>query len=60
MAPQMLCDQQDLKSSVHQKLLRNCRDSKDFAEGVMRDAGVHIASGETDLMQGEFSLCCNL
>jgi phosphoribosylamine---glycine ligase len=31
--------------------------SKDFAEGVMRDAGVHIASGETDLMQGEFSLC---
>ena len=33
--------------------------SKDFAEGVMRDAGVHIASQETldDLMQGEFSLC---
>ena len=31
--------------------------SKDFAEGVMRDAGVHIASSETDLMQGEFSLC---
>jgi len=31
--------------------------SKDFADGVMRDAGVHIASSETDLMQGEFSLC---
>ncbi len=31
-------------------------DSKEFAEGVMRDAGVHLATKETDLSQGEFSL----
>jgi len=31
-------------------------DSKEFAEGVMRDAGVHLASQETDSLQGEFSL----
>ena len=31
-------------------------DSKEFAEGVMRDAGVHLASQQTDSSQGEFSL----
>jgi len=31
-------------------------DSKEFAEGVMRDAGVHLASQEKDCSQGEFSL----
>ena len=31
-------------------------DSKEFAEGVMRDAGVHLAAQESDSSQGEFSL----
>jgi len=31
--------------------------SKDFAEGVMRDAGVPLLSRHTDSLQGEFSLC---